>query len=178
MNSDQLVIGIDPGLHGAIAVLRGGELVALHDMPLMPSDTEGKKVPDPLEVATILRDVRDEAEADDRKVDLVVIELVNAMPRTCAKTGRKIKMGTASTFNFGLGVGMVEGAARINKLAVTKSRAQVWKRRARLINAKKDTALERARQLWPEADLRLKKHHGRAEALLIARYGHDLWPAA
>ena len=28
-----------------------------------------------------------------------------------------------------------------------------------------------AMQLYPGADLRLKKHHGRAEALLLAAYG-------
>lgn len=180
MNADLLIVGIDPGLQGAIAVLRGGELLALHDMPLMPSHTEGKSVPDPLEVAKILCDcgLPTEPEEDPIVPTLVVIELVNAMPRTCAKTGRKINMGTTSMFNFGMGLGLVEAAVRINKLAVSKARPQQWKRSAGLINAKKETALERSRQLWPEAELHLKKHHGRAEALLIARYGHDLWPPA
>jgi hypothetical protein len=33
----------------------------------------------------------------------------------------------------------------------------------------------RAMQLYPGADLRLKKHHGRAESLLLACYGLRVW---
>ena len=34
------IIGIDPGLSGAIAILEDKKVVSLHDMPVMP---EGKK---------------------------------------------------------------------------------------------------------------------------------------
>jgi hypothetical protein len=34
----------------------------------------------------------------------------------------------------------------------------------------KDTGRLRAQQLFPTADLKFKKHHGRSDALLIAEY--------
>jgi hypothetical protein len=40
----------------------------------------------------------------------------------------------------------------------------------------KDSSVQRAVQLYPDAGahLTLKKHHGRAEALLLARYFYDM----
>ena len=39
----------------------------------------------------------------------------------------------------------------------------------------KEASRLRAMQLYPGADLRLKKHHGRAESLLLACYGLRVW---
>ncbi len=39
----------------------------------------------------------------------------------------------------------------------------------------KEASRLRAQQLFPSADLRLKKHHGRAEALLLAAYGQPTY---
>jgi crossover junction endodeoxyribonuclease RuvC len=49
----------------------------------------------------------------------------------------------------------------------------VWKRHAGLIGKEKDASRELAARLYPQATLNLKKHHGRADALLLARYGWD-----
>ena len=48
----------------------------------------------------------------------------------------------------------------------------VWKKAYRLIGCDKDESRARALELFPTAidALRLKKHHGRADALLMAEY--------
>jgi hypothetical protein len=45
----------------------------------------------------------------------------------------------------------------------------VWKRSLGLTSDKR-ASLDRARLMFPSADLRLAKHDGRAEALLLAHY--------
>jgi hypothetical protein len=58
-------------------------------------------------------------------------------------------------------------------LAYTRVRPGVWKKALGLTRDKEQTRL-RAMQLYPGADLRRKKDHGRAEALLLARWGSRL----
>jgi crossover junction endodeoxyribonuclease RuvC len=44
----------------------------------------------------------------------------------------------------------------------------VWKKHHGLIGTEKAASLELARSLWPEAPLKLKKDHNKADALLMA----------
>ena len=164
MSAPSKVIGIDPGRAGAIAMLEDGQFKAVHDMPLV-IDSDGNKTICAHEVACMLRDYRPE---------LVVIELVNAMPSAPGKDGKRRRMGGQSMFNFGRGFGLVEAAAAIQQFRIVYVRPAAWMRRCGLINANKDTHRERAADLFPQAayELRLKKHDGRADALLIARFGH------
>ena len=164
MTAPSKVVGIDPGLSGAVAMLVDGKYQAVADLPIKV-DSAGSKTICAHGVACLLRDF---------KPDLVVIELVNAMPRKNAKTGQMVKMGAQSMFTFGRGFGLVEAAAAIQNFDIEYVRPAAWKRKAGLINANKDTHREKATELFPKAayELRLKKHDGRADALLIARYGH------
>jgi len=161
------VVGIDPGLSGAVALLQEDCFVGVWDIPLLIDD-DGRKAPCALATSRLLSEI---------KPDLVVIERVNAMPSAPGKDGKRRTMGAQSMFNFGRGFGLVEAAPSILQLRIEYTHPTSWKRRCGLINAHKDSARLKARQLWPQAqhDLRLKKHHGRAEALLIARYGHTHW---
>jgi crossover junction endodeoxyribonuclease RuvC len=167
VNGTLTVVGIDPGVTGAIAVLRDRRYLAVHDMPVITSSA-GKRLPCAHGVSCLLRDA---------KPDLVVIEQVNSRPAIDPKTRKPRKMGTQSMFNFGRGLGLVESAALIQKLQVDYVAPAVWKRRASLINTPKDDARVLAWVTWPEARdaLARKKDHGRADALLIARFGHGFW---
>jgi crossover junction endodeoxyribonuclease RuvC len=93
--------------------------------------------------------------------DVAVIERVGAMP----------KQGTASTFKFGTGYGILFGVAAALKIPVHFVAPGVRKRHIRL-GADEEEAGARALQLWPtRSDLfSRKKDHGRAEAALLARY--------
>ena len=78
--------------------------------------------------------------------------------------------GTRSMFTTGDGYGLSIGLVTTLQLPYTSVRSGVWKRSLALGKDKEASRL-RAIQLYPGADLRLKKHHGRAEALLLASYG-------
>jgi hypothetical protein len=77
--------------------------------------------------------------------------------------------GVASTFQFGRAVGVITAVCELSRYPLHLVRPQAWKKHYHL-SSDKGEALDMARMLWPEAKLTLKKHIGRAEALLIAEY--------
>ena len=78
--------------------------------------------------------------------------------------------GTRSMSTVGVGFGLWLGVLAALTLPHTRVRPAIWKRTLGL-GTDKEQARLRAMQLSPSADLRLKKHHGRAEVLLLAYYG-------
>lgn len=173
-----MIIGIDPGLTGAIAVIGDdGTGIAVHDMPTMPWTKDGKKhMVDPAALTELLRQYLYDGNV------AVFTERVQAMPRSVG--GREVKMGSASSFNFGTGFGMINGVvAALTSGVLTRSgdvlanelvTPVVWKRYSGLIGTKKDAARVMAQKQWPDLELHLKKHSGRADALLIAEYGRSV----
>lgn len=145
-------IGIDPGVMGAMAVLDDKfRCIELHDMPTMPL---GKKH---LQInAAALADLFNHYPPCH-----VYLEEVHAMP----------KQGVSSTFNFGTSYGVVQGVCGALDFPLILVRPAAWKKSARLVGKPKDAARTLAQHLYPEQNLSLKKHLGRADALLIARFG-------
>lgn len=141
-----VVLGIDPGACGAIAVFEDGKLVAVSDMPTV-RDGKGKTRVDAAALGTLLA---------ERRADVAVVERVGAMPG----------QGVTSMFSFGLACGIVQGALGALEVPVTFVTPQQWKKE---MHVGRDDARMRASQLipagarwWP-----LVKHDGRAEASLI-----------
>ncbi len=154
----QVIIGIDPGLKGGIAVLDAisGELVQLEDMPTSP-DGKGKK----LKVSgSGLADILNGYSVE--QVKMAYLERVGAMPG----------QGVVSMFSFGRSYGAVEAAVAAFKFPLTYVTPQRWKAAAGLLRAEKDASRGRVLDLYPDADVRKKKDNGRADAVLIARFGH------
>jgi len=149
-------IGIDPGLGGAVAVLdHAGALVALSDTPTLSLRTSRgtkQEYDVPGLVALLAPYAGPQAH--------VILEESQAMPG----------QGTRSMLTVGVGFGLWLGVLAALTLPYTRVRPQVWKR-ALGLGKDKEQARLRAMQLFPSADLRLKKHHGRAESLLLAWYG-------
>ncbi len=157
-------IGIDPGKTGGIASIttdgRGRGTLDVWDMPI--SEQTGD--PCPFELHRILKD----CQSDANRIDVYI-----------EKVGSRPGQGVVSTFNFGVGYGIVKAAVAIHCLPMTLIPPATWKPRMRIKSGgtktqKKDRAMARASELlpfckdmWP-----LKKHDGRAEAALIAVYGH------
>lgn len=140
-----------PGITGAIAFYfpeTPSRVVAL-DLPLADGEIS----------APLLADlIRTYAPA------LAIIERVSAMPG----------QGVVSMFNFGRAYGDVRGVIGALNIPVHFVTPQKWKRHFRL-SSDKEEARALALRLFPaSADhFRLKKHHGRAEAALIAKYGAE-----
>ena len=79
------IIGIDPGLSGAIAILENSKVLKIFDMPVM---SEGKKNKRQLNSALLVNLLRENI-SDNEEIS-VVVEQVNAMPG----------QGVTSMFNF------------------------------------------------------------------------------
>ena len=146
-----ITVGIDPGINGAIAVIEDEALLSVHDMPKMQARS-GKNIVN----APALHKILLSAEAD-----VGVLEQVGGRPGESAPWA----------FNFGRSFGIIEGVAFTLGLPVVYVAPRTWKKRAGIPAGQKEYARTLAQQLYPEADLRLKKHLDRAEAILIALYG-------
>lgn len=157
-------IGIDPGVTGAIAIIGPqGTLFALDDMPLI-TERNNKKHINVAELAAILRRAGSHA--------TVKIERVNAMPAIGQGKGQARRtMGATSAFNFGRNFGTLIGIIGTLGIPLEQVTPASWKKAAGITGTPKDYARTRALELYPDAELHLKKHVGRADAILIARYG-------
>src|SRR5690606_8170905 len=110
-----LILGIDPGVSGALALLNErGCVVGVADMPVLAAGTKGRRLIDVPALIRLLQSVADRA----RGVR-AVLEEVSAMPRD----------GAVGAFSFGRGFGSVETALAGSGIPVTMVRPQVWKRR-------------------------------------------------
>lgn len=151
-----ILIGIDPGLTGAVAALDTGGNVWVRDMPVTAYSATGavKNALDGPALARMIGAVQSH----------VFIERVSAMPG----------QGVASMFSLGMSYWGAAGVCAGLGLPVTLVTPGEWKRHFKL-GADKDMARGLASRLYPQIDLSRKKDHGRAEALLIARYGMETW---
>ena len=155
------LLGIDPGLTGAIAAMdHNGTLDDVMDMPTLLIGKGGgsvKRQVDAASLATYLQwATRDETPGDV----LVVIEKVAAMPR----------QGSSSTFSLGDTAGCIRGVVAALRLPICYVTPAQWKKHFGL-GTDKEEARARATLMYPGADLTRKKDHNRAEAILLARYG-------
>lgn len=150
-------IGIDPGQTGAIAVMEDGLIIKVIDMPVM-ARTHGKG--QQINASLLSEDL---LLVGVKTISEVVMEQVGAMPG----------QGSTSMFNFGEGVGIVKGVLGALQIPVRMVTPQRWKKSAGLTGKDKDAARSLAIQLHPEAaeHLRRRKDVGRADAIMIARFG-------
>jgi len=166
--SGPVSIGIDPGIAGALAFVPDGAAPWVEDMPTMAYSETGvtKRCVDGRALARLLEPF---AIAGNARVFL---ERVQPMPSIPGAGGVRRSMGASSAFAFGMsywGVACVVAALAIELHLI---HPQTWKAHFKL---KKDKEMARALAIrwYPTAPLTRKKDQGRAEALLIARYGKE-----
>lgn len=153
-----IILGIDPGLSGALSWLYPDGACHVEDMPTF-SVTRNKGKKRHLDLPSLLRMVR------ERPYDHAFLEAVSAMP----------KNGAVSSFSFGRSFGASEMMLAALGLPYDMVVPAVWKR-VMGFPADKDAARSRASQLLPQhAHLwPLVKHDGRAEASGLALYGRGV----
>jgi crossover junction endodeoxyribonuclease RuvC len=155
----RLILGIDPGLDGALALVDGptGALVNVYDTPVLTLKT-GRQL-DEYKLAALV----DEWGSN---LSEAWIERANAHPHG----------GVTSSFTSGRGYGQLRGIICANFVPLHDVGAAMWKR-ALGVTGDKDESRKAASAIWPKEGFRwpLKKHHGRAEAALIAVYGRRAW---
>ena len=154
------IIGIDPGLSGAIAILDGNKVLNTFEMPVM---SEGKKNKRQLNSAQLVNIIQENISTNEDIA--VVVEQVNAMPG----------QGVTSMFNFGQTFGAIKGICAALKLPIFFVRPSKWKKHFDLINSSKDSSRTKAIEMYPliAQQLSKKKDVNKSDAILIARYYNE-----
>ena len=152
-----MILGIDVGISGAVALLDGNKLVAVHDMPTVSVNVGGKKKRriDARALYLLLQ---------FEKLEHAFVEIVTARPN----------QGVSSMFAFGQASGIAEAIAWVMTPDVTGVRPQTWKKHFKL-GSDKGESRKLASELWPDQADRFKrvKDDGRAEAALIGLWGQQ-----
>lgn len=173
-----IVIGIDPGVTGALALLTPQGVQTIADLPVMvrvQTRVKGKngqmrdKITNQVNAAALSELLREWTAGADRNEIHVFIEKCQAMPGKLK--GSDKAQSSAGTFSLGLSAGIVEGVVAARGLPHTLVHPATWKAVLKLNGKKKEEVRALAIRLFPSADLHRVKDHNRAEALLIAKYG-------
>jgi crossover junction endodeoxyribonuclease RuvC len=151
-----LVLGVDPGLSGAIAFVNDGELLNVADLPLVDVQ-HGKGSRKELSPA-LLHDMLVHTEI---RIGRAIVEHVGASPQ----------MGSVSAFRFGENFGAILAVLACCGVRTELVRPQTWKK---AMGLGPDKALSRAMaiKLWPDQSqyFARAKDDGRAEAALLCEY--------
>jgi hypothetical protein len=147
------ILGIDPGLSGALALYDVDGSLEVMDIPTLQMRT--KRVIDEYALARIVDNW-------SSRVREVWLEQVGVRPGE----------GAVGAFTFGRGYGALRGICAANFLTIMDVTPATWKA-ALQVRGDKDESRLRASTLFPRHGgmWPLKKHDGRAEAALIALHG-------
>ncbi len=150
-------IGIDPGLTGAIGVLRAdGSLEAVIEMPVR--DKQGGLVKREVSVKQLNLVLRQYL----REGDKILVERVAARP----------EQGVSGMFSLGDSFGSVRGVCGGIGGIVVDVLPQMWRRGCGITSGTgKGGSVAKARAIFGKDIVRVGKDHGKADALLIAWYG-------
>jgi crossover junction endodeoxyribonuclease RuvC len=150
------ILGVDPGIHGALALLY--------------SDENELRVIDTIDIPAIGTKAKERVNAHAVQEwilrhgpQFAFIERGQAMPR----------QGASSGYKFGRSVGALEATIALCNVPLEIVEPSMWKRALRLPGRDKEQARQKALAIFPQAAALLarKKDHQRAEAMLIALYG-------
>lgn len=168
----KVYIGIDPGKAGGIMILnrKSGTSVEGNVMPLIGKEYDVRKI----------FEILSGAATEDSKACFCAIEDVHAIYGSSA----------GSTFEFGYGVGLLEGIVVALGIPYAKIQPKKWQKEMfegipnqqkksstgkTMVNDTKKMAEMAASRLFPDIDLKAssrckKVHDGMVDALLIAEY--------
>lgn len=155
----RLTIGIDPGLSGALAVLADGQFERFIDIPTRARRTaSGQEV----DVSRLAEQLRTVLAAHPGAYTFGVME----------KVGGHRGQGGSASFNFGQADGMVRATFENLGIPFIEVYPQTWKSYLRMKGVDKEGARQKVIREYPEAapHLQRKKDHGRADALLLAKW--------
>lgn len=151
------ILGIDPGLNGALALIENGKLIELLDIEASDSRINAAHL------AGLVQTWRP---------DFAVCEVVTARPG----------QGVTSMFTFGHGLGTITAVLATLSIPYLLIRPQAWQSYFCIKSTSKDKAehkrliADRAEALYPEAPLYGPKgglKDGRSDALLLAQYAYE-----
>ena len=159
-----LIIGIDPGISGAICFFEDGKILDVIEMPTM---AEGKKNKRQVNGSQIYNEILKKINKSENQNTRVIIEQVSAMPG----------QGVTSMFNFGQSYGILKGICSAMQLPMYFVRPAKWKKYFNLINSEKDASRTKAIEIFPyfSSQLSKKKDSNKADAILIASFYYETY---
>ena len=159
-----LIIGIDPGISGALCFMEQGKIIDVIDMPSM---ADGKKNKKQVNGSQVFNEISRHLKYNKPENVKVIIEHVTAMPG----------QGVTSMFNFGQSFGVIKGICSAMQLPIHFIRPTKWKKYFNLINSSKDASRSRAIEIFPKVSdkLKRKKDSNKADAILIASYYYNTY---
>ena len=162
-----LIIGIDPGISGAICFFEDGQVKEIIDMPVM---AEGKKNKRQINGPQTYNEILKRINKFQKKDIIVVIEQVSAMPG----------QGVTSMFNFGQSFGVLKGICSAMQLSTFFVRPAKWKKYFGLIKTQKDASRTKVIEIFPyiSSELSRKKDSNKADAVLIASFFYNTYKKA
>lgn len=154
-----VIIGIDIGMRGALAVVDQQAARSVEDLPLITTETDkrlnglmlyGMLLPWSVSGRVVAEDIR---------------------PRPSDSRGHGNTMHSQGSLMRSRGI--VEAVCDVLELRIEWVQPQSWKRAYGLLGSNKEASRQTALALMPEMAhlMARKRDEGRAEALLIARYG-------
>ena len=154
-----IIVGIDPGISGALCFFSNGNIIDVIDMPTMAEGKKNKKQVNGRQIFNEILNIKNAFEGS--KIN-VVVEQVSAMPG----------QGVTSMFNFGQSFGVIKGICSAMELPIFYVRPAKWKKYFNLINAEKDASRTKVIVMFPKISQKLsrKKDNNKADAILIAKY--------
>ncbi len=155
-----IIVGIDPGITGAISILENKKILEVYDTPTMIDGKKNKRQVNGAQVTNIIKE-----RLNSNKEIIVVVEKVNAMPG----------QGVTSMFNFGQSFGVIKGICSALSVPIYFVRPAQWKKHFNLIKTNKDASRTKVIEIYPEISSKIsrKKDSNKADAILIARYFND-----
>ena len=154
-----IIVGIDPGISGALCFFSNGDVIDVIDMPTMAEGKKNKKQVNGRQIFNEILNIKNSFAG--HKIN-VVVEQVSAMPG----------QGVTSMFNFGQSFGVIKGICSAMELPIFYVRPAKWKKYFNLINAEKDASRTKVIEMFPKISQKLsrKKDNNKADAILIAKY--------
>ncbi len=158
-----IIIGIDPGISGAICFFSCGKVLNVIDMPTMADGKKNKKQVNGRQVFNEIKTLKNNFPKENI---IAVLEQVSAMPG----------QGVTSMFNFGQSFGIIKGICSAMEIPIFYTRPAKWKKYFNLINSQKDASRTKVIEMFPEISQKLskKKDNNKADAILISYYFENI----
>lgn len=152
------IVGIDPGFSGGVALIENQKIIDCFRMPILKIK-KNKKIQKKINGSILGRYLT------ENNVEYAIFELVSARP----------DQGTVSMFNFGKGVGIVEGVLQALDIPYKEVSPQTWKKLIlgeQYDHTEKTGTIQFCQDNYPSANLIASKrssvaHNGIADAICI-----------
>ena len=175
-------IGIDLGITGAISAIIGDKVLCVYDLPVKNAQTKSR-IEKKIDAMRLMRTI-------EQIYIAIFYDHDCDSAHVCIEKTQAMRDTAITAFSMGQTKGIVEAVFELEMYSfgypvhamssldnsIHWIQPQEWKKHFNLIKANKEDSRLMALSLYPNIakELRCKKHHNRAESLLIADYGKFL----